>query len=73
MFVVCSRLSSVCGYAGRVNGAVTFPVPVSQQLAAGLQSGPFASLLGAAGIRYQLLWILLPVLVLVTNLFDQCC
>ena len=38
--------------AGRVNGAVTFPVPVPEQVAAGLQSGPFASLLGAAGIRY---------------------
>ncbi len=37
--------------AGRVNGAVTLPLPVSQQLASGLQSGPLSSLLGAAGIR----------------------
>jgi len=36
---------------GRVNGAVTLPLPVSQQLASGLQSGPLSSLLGAAGIR----------------------
>lgn len=36
---------------GRVNGAVTLPVPVSRQLASGLQSGPLSSLLGAAGIR----------------------
>ena len=34
-----------------MNGAVTLPVPVSRQLASGLQSGPLSSLLGAAGIR----------------------
>lgn len=38
---------------GRVNGAVTLPLPVSQQLASGLQSGPLSSLLGAAGISLQ--------------------
>lgn len=37
--------------AGRVNGAVPFPVPVSRQLADSLQSSPLSSLLGAAGIR----------------------
>lgn len=35
---------------GRVNGAVTFPVPVSRQLAEGLQSSPLGSLFSAAGI-----------------------
>ena len=46
--------TSLCSkhvHAGRVNGAVTFPVPVPDQVAAGLQAGPLASLLGAAGIR----------------------
>ncbi|KAL3147685.1 hypothetical protein ABBQ32_002435 [Trebouxia sp. C0010 RCD-2024] len=38
---------------GRVNGAVTLPVPVSRQLASSLQGGPLSSLLGAAGISFQ--------------------
>lgn len=45
----------MCNYVvsclGRVNGAVTLPVPVSRQLASGIQSSPLNSLLGAAGIR----------------------
>lgn len=52
VFALYNHHSDLYAHAGRVNGAVTFPVPISQQLAAGLQSGPFASLLGAAGIRY---------------------